>query len=325
MAAASGSRRPHLTRWLDQVAKASIRPSTYVRYRQIVDGDLVPALGQIRLTALRPDHVQGMLNDRAAKVTRRGVVTSAQTVSHIRAVLRTALNQAVRENLIVRNPAGDAVRPPRIPKIEHTWLEPAQARQFLAAAKGDRLEALYVVALMLGLRQGELLGLRWGLVDLDGGRLRVTQALQKVEGALTLVEVKTARSHRTLDLPATVVEALRQHRTRQDAERSAVGEDWQDSGLVFVNEIGGPLDGDTLRRDFAKLLERAGLPRMRFHDLRHSCGSLLLAQGVPGGLRTVMEVLGHSNYAMTAHVYTHIGDRLRSGAAAAMDALAAGA
>lgn len=198
----------------------------------------------------------------------------------MRAVLRTALAQAMRWRLLEINAAalaqGPAIRRPPVPA-----LTPADARVLLEVVAGDRLEALFVVALGLGLRQGELLGLRWEDIDQDRGEVHVRYALQRVKGqGPQLVEVKTERSRRTLALPPIVVDALEGHRYRQDAERALAGRAWVETGFVFTTSIGTPLDGSSVTHHFQRLLAAAGLPRMRFYDLRHGCASLLLAQGV---------------------------------------------
>jgi len=213
-------------------------------------------------------------------------------VKNIRAVLRGALNQAVRWDLLGRNPAS-LVEPPRVERYEIKPLTPVEARAFLAAIRGDRLEALYSVALTMGLRQGEALGLRWSDVDLDIGSLRIEKQLQRIEGRLQLVELKTKLSRRALIMPSSIVASLREHRHRQLEERSAARDRWVESGLVFTTPGGEALEGSTVTRHFHDYLERAGLPQRRFHDLRHSCATLLLVQGVSP--RVVMDVLGHSD------------------------------
>jgi integrase len=196
-------------------------------------------------------------------------------------------------------------------------LAPAEAKQLLAAAEDDRLGALYSVALALGLRQGEALGLSWEDIDFESRRLHVRHGLQRIAGELRLVEPKTRQSRRTIAMPGVVIDALQHHKARQTKERLLAGRRWSDTGLVFTSTIGTPIEVGNLRRSFWKLLDRAGLPRMRFHDLRHSCASLLLVQGVPA--RVVMETLGHSNISITMDTYTHVLPELQRQAADAMD------
>jgi integrase len=203
-------------------------------------------------------------------------------------------------------------------------LTPEAARRLLDAARGDRLEALYSVALALGLRQGEALGLKWDDIDLDTAVLRVRRASQRIPHQGTqLVETKTARSRRTLVLPPIVISALRAHRARQAMERLAAGERWVDLDLVFPSERGTLADGPNVTHRFHKLLKRAELPPMRFHDLRHACASLLLVQGVHP--RVVMETLGHSQISLTMNTYSHVLPALQREAADRMEAILASA
>jgi integrase len=181
------------------------------------------------------------------------------------------------------------------------------------------MEALYVVALSLGLRRGEALGLRWEDVDLDTRTLRIEVSMGVVGGKLTLGEPKSATSRRTLPIPASLVTALRAHAIRQMEERLVVGSRWQDTGYVFTSTVGTPIHPGNLMKSFHALLDRAGLPRIRFHDLCHSCASLLAAQGVPA--RVAMEVLGHADIRITQNIYTHVFDEAKQQAADAMDRL----
>jgi len=304
----------YLDRWLADVAKPSLRPSTFTSYESYVRLHIKPALGHHQLAKLAPQHVQAFLNAKGAS----GL--SPRTVQYLRAILRRALGQALRWGLVARNVA-TLVDPPRSRRPEVRPLSPEQARAFLESVKGDRLEALWSVAVAVGLRQGEALGLRWDDVDLDGGTLRVRHAMQRVGGKPTFVEPKTDRSRRTIALPASIVAALRAHKVRQLEERLLAGGRWHDWGLVFPSTIGTPLDGANVTKRLQAHLERVGLPRQRFHDLRHCCASLLLAQGVHP--RVVMEVLGHSQIALTMDTYSHVMPTMQREAAALMDGILA--
>lgn len=212
---------------------------------------------------------------------------------------------------------------PRVERFESKMLSPDQARTFIDAARGESLEALYNVALSLGLRMGEALGLRWQDIDLDRRTLIVNRILERIgrgDGSkLMLVEPKTSRSRRTVNLPDAAARALRAHKVRQLEERLMAGARWQDQGLVFPSTIGTPLEPHTLHDDFKRILVKAKLPDIRFHDLRHSAASLMLAQGIP--LRSIQEVLGHSSITLTANLYAHVGEQLKREAADAMDAV----
>ncbi|MDP9354013.1 MAG: site-specific integrase [Chloroflexota bacterium] len=302
-----------LDRWLAEVVQPTVRPKTHHSYAQLVRLHVKPALGHYQLAKLEPQHVQSFMNEKLA------VGLSPRTVQYLRAVLRRALGQALKWGLVARNVA-TLVDPPRSVRHEIKPLTPVQAQTFLTAARGDRLEALYSVALALGLRQGEALGLRWSDVDLDAGTLVVRVALQRVGGKPQLVEPKTSRSRRTIPMPPTIVAALRAHKVRQLEERLLAGRRWDDSwGLVFASTIGTPLDARNVIRQFHRMLQVARLAPMRFHDLRHTCASLLLAQGV--GPRTIMEVLGHSQISLTMDTYSHVMPEMRREAADLMERL----
>jgi integrase len=303
-----------LEAWLTDVVRLSVRPRTYASYQYVVRLHLAPGLGHHRVAALSPADVQAFLNAKAAS----GL--APRTVAYLRGVLRGALGHAERMDLVNRNVARLA-RPPRIPRRPVSPLSVEQARTFLAAIRGDRLEALYLVALGCGLRQGEILGLRWPDVDLDAGTLTVRHALARIEGELVLVEPKSATSRRVVRLPACVREALIAHRVRQAQESLPLRPEPGDvfAELVFTTTLGTPLDGISVTRRFQRILVAAGLPRQRFHDLRHACASLLLAQGVPA--RVVMETLGHSEISLTLNTYSHVLPSLGREAALRMDAL----
>jgi integrase len=272
---------------------------------------ILPGLGSQPLVKLTPQQLEAFFNQK------RMAGLSSQTVQHLRTILRAALNDAVKWNLVPRNVAV-LVDGPRVPHHDIQPLTPEEARRLLEAVATHRLGALFSVALAVGLRQGEALGLRWEDVDLEAGTLTVRKTLQRIDGEFELVEPKTVRSRRTIALPRAAVDALRRHRARQMEERSMAGSMWQDHwGLVFTTASGRPLQGTNVTRTFQQLLARAGLRRQRFHDLRHSCASLLLAQGVHP--RVVMETLGHSQIGLTMNTYSHVLPPLQREAAARMD------
>jgi integrase len=297
-----------LETWLSGVARR-VRPKTFERYRQIVRLHLVPRLGRIPLAQLMPAHVEAAMNQAQDEGA------SPQSAAHHRAVLRGALNVAMRDSLVGRNVAALAA-PPRIPEHEVRALSRGDARALLEAVRGDRLEALFTVALALGLRQGEALALRWTDINLDDGALTVQRSLQRVNGEWCFVEPKTTRSRRTIPLPGPVTAALREHRARQLQERLRLGPAWQGEtwgDLVFADEAGCPLSGFHVSRRFKGLLRVAGIPAMRYHDLRHGAASLMAAQGVPA--RVCMELLGHSQISTTMNIYAHVAPELGRDAA----------
>jgi integrase len=301
-----------LERWLEDSARPKLRPSTFKSYSDLVKLHLVPELGKIAVGKLTPQDVQGMM------ARKQAAGLSPRRVQMIRAVLRKALGQAVKWGLVGRNVA-TLVEPPRVQYPEIRPLTPEQARTLVEAAKGDRLEALYTVALAIGLRQGEALGLKWEALDLDAGTLHVRAALQFVAGTFQFVEPKTARSRRTIRLPRFAIEALRAHKVRQLEERLLAGSRWREHGLVFPSSIGTPLHAASVTHRFQALLARAQLPRQRFHDLRHCAATLMLVQGL--SMRVVMETLGHSQISLTMNTYSHVMPALQQDAADRMDAL----
>ncbi len=303
-----------LTGWLTDVAEPSLRPSTLKSYQSYVRLHIIPAIGHHRLDKLTPQHVQAMLRTMTAK----GL--APRSVQYARAILRRALGHAVKWSLVGRNVA-TLVDPPRSVRKPVQPLDAAQVRHFLAVTRDDRLGPLFHVAIATGLRQGELFGLRWQDVDLASGTLTVRHALQRINGTRMLVEPKTDLSRRTVTLPASAVAALRVQRTRQLEARLLAGARWQDEGFVFTSTIGTPLEPSNVVAHLHRLLADAGLPRQRFHDLRHCAASLLLAAGVAP--RTIMGILGHSQISLTMNTYAHLSPALERDAAARLDALIA--
>ena len=302
----------YLTRWLSDVVKPGTRPKTHRTYKDLVEDHILPILGKRRLAKLSPQDVRAFMREKLAE----GL--SAKTVKHIRDTLRNALNVAIKDGLLVRNAAALA-DPPRIERNEMRAFTPDEARRFLGAIKGHRLEALFSVALSLGLRQGEILGLRWQDVDFEGKRLLIRFQLQRVEGRLQLVEPKTPKSVRTLMLPQLAVSALAQHRARQEQERQLAGTGWVETRMVFTTTIGTMLDPRNLLKAFYAILKSSDVPKVRFHDLRHSAATLLLTQGVHP--RVVMDLLGHSSIAVTLDTYSHVIPDLQRESASQMDAI----
>ncbi len=286
-----------LDRWLEQVIKPHRRPRTYSSYADTIRLHLTPRLGHHQLAKLTAIHVQGMINDLAA-------ASGARTTQYARGVLQQALNRAVKWDLVTRNVVLATDRPRSTPRAI-TPLTEAQAHQLLAAVAGHRLEALYRIALSLGLRRGEVLGLRWVDIDLTQQTLRVSGTIQRVQGKLERSPPKTKAGARALLLPPVLVQLLTDHRRRQDVERQDLGEGWQEHDLVFPSDRGTPLEPRNLHRHFKIALKRAGLPETtRFHDLRHSCATFLIAQGIHP--RVVMEILGHSQISLTMNTYGHV-------------------
>ncbi len=363
-----------LAEWLQNSVRPSVRPLTYEQYEQHVrlylaprrekdDGSFAgyrpaPTLGSFRLLKLDAADVQRFLNAQLKKDL------SPRTVQLSLVILRRALDTAVRQDLITRNVA-KLVDPPRVTRTPVQVLSPQEVKQFILASEGNDFEAAFILAIALGLRRGEVLGLRWSDIDLDARTLTVAQALSRIatlasppkttrepqtrhanapvtrrprssplsrlfppdplraeagalpeanaaplrvlkaNSTLQLTEPKSSTSRRSLNLPTIAVGPLRARKAAQAEQRLIAGPSWQDNQLVFTTGIGTPMEPRRLHSAFKTTLAQAGLPSsVRFHDLRHCCASLLLAQGVPA--RAVMELLGHSQISLTMNTYSHV-------------------
>jgi integrase len=297
-----------LARWLTEVAAHRNKLRTWEGYKCIVGLYLNPYLGRILLTKLGPEHVQRMINTLVTKDL------APNTIRNIRAVLRRALNQALRWRLVTFN-AASLAEIPHIEQEEMSALDEQQARALLRTLKGERLEVLYRVGLSLGLRRGEILGLRWIDVDFERATLSVAQTLQRTKAkGLIFSTPKTKGSVRTIPMPRVLLAALKLHKERQDQEGVE-----NPYGLVCISTKGTPLDPDDITHRFKAFVKAAGLPvDIHFHSLRHSCATLLLAQGVP--MHVVKDILGHSQISTTMR-YAHPTEQTMRDATAEMDML----
>ncbi len=302
-----------LAGWLEG-RRSQLRPGPWRRSEEYVRIHIVPVIGRVRLTRLTPQHLSHLYEDRL----RAGL--GPTSVHHLHATIHTALDQAVRWNLVPRNVA-DLVDPPRVGRRAMTVLTPEQVRVLLDAARGGALEAIIAVAVSTGMRRGELLALRWRDVDLERGTARVVGTMQRgFDRRLAIAEPKTARSRRQVELSDFASDALRRHRAGQTAKRLQLGTEWDDNDLVFPNPFGKPQDGShLLLGQFVPLLERASLPRIRFHDLRHTAATLLLGRGVHP--KIVSEMLGHTTIGITLDLYSHVTPTMQREAAHTMDDL----
>lgn len=304
----------YLKRWLEDVEE-TVRRSTWERYGYAIRPHILPALGRLRLKDLTPAHLRGFYRDRLD----RGL--SPATVHKLHVVLHKALKAAVADGLIPRNAAA-GLKLPKIERKETTPLSAEEARRLLETARetGDRLEALYVLALNTGMREGELLALKWDDVDLQSALLRVRRTLTQAGGTFVLGEPKTGNSRRTIRLTSGAVDALRGHLSRQLRKMEEMGSLYQPGGLVFATETGSLINPSNLRnRSFKPLLKRAGLPpaKLRFHDLRHTCATLLLGGNV--NPKIVSEMLGHASVSITLDVYSHLMPDMQEKAAEALE------
>jgi integrase len=258
-----------LNEWLI-INETSVRPMTSDQYQQIVKQHIIPDLGVIKLKDLNPRQIQALYSKKMAA----GI--SARTVILIHAVLRRALNHALRLGMIGRNPAL-AVTRPKYKRKEMKTLSDSQVRTLLSFSEGDRLEFLLWLAVTTGLRRGELLGLKWSDVDWSNRRLRIQRQLQRLRAGLVFSEPKSAAGRRVIALGVTTMEKLRKHQRFQLEEIKASGKFWNENDMIFPSSTGTPMDPRNLYRNFKKLLLETGLPNIRFHDLRHTAATLMLS------------------------------------------------
>lgn len=300
----------YLDRWLKDV-EGTVRESTHVRYEYAIRPHIKPALGNIKLKDLTPAHARWFYRDRLDS----GLAPASVHKLHV--VLHKALKAAVSDGLIPRN----AVAGLKLPKLTREEIDPLsreEARHLLDAVRGDRLEALYVLALNTGMRQGELLALKWDDVDLEGGLLRVRRTLTKAGKTYVTGEPKTTKSRRAIRLTTGAADALRNHLSRQLEEMEHMGSLYQPGGFVFAAEAGTIINPSNLRnRSFKPLLKAAKLRPVRFHDLRHTCATLLLSKNV--NPKIVSEMLGHASISITLDVYSHLMPDMQEKAAKALE------
>lgn len=302
--------------WL-QTVKMSKKESTFHTY-QLNIGRLLPVVGRLRLQALKAAQIQQAYN----RLIDKG--HSARTVRHSHTALHKALADAMRLGYVGRNES-DLVILPALPHQEMNWYSPAELQQIFAASRDDRLGALWVVLGTAGLRLGEGLGLMWDDIDFDRATLTVNRTLYRSRGGKGLVFVapKSKRSRRTIDLTPTACAALLAHQGRQADEKDRIRALWQERGLVFPSEVGTPLEQGRAHRHWTKATAKAGVPRYRIHDLRHSVATALLMAGTP--INTVSEMLGHSSEAFTLSVYGHVAPQSKRIAADVLEGLLAAA
>jgi len=301
-----------LDHWLEHIASRRVRARTLESYEALVRLHLRPGIGHHRLDRLQPEHLEQLYG---SLLEDKGL--SPATVLRLHRVLSRALRVAMQRGKIARNVA-TLVDPPAVKRPTTALpLTVDEARRVLKAAEQARNSARWTVALAVGLRQSETLGLRWSDVDLDVGTLTVRRGLHRVAGkGLVYEEPKAERSRRTLALPAPLVMALRRHRGVQLEERQAAGSLWEEHDLVFAQVNGRPLDKRSDWEGWKALLTRAGVREVRLHDGRHTAATLLLSEGVHP--RVVMELLGHAQMRTTTDTYSHVMPALAKEAAAKM-------
>ena len=302
----------HLHLWLD-ASKASLRPNTAHQYGQIIRMHIVPYIGGIQIKDLQLARVEQFYGELI------NIGVGIRTVRLTHAVLHRALARAVRYRLITHNPAHGASLP-RYQQGEMQVLDITQIGQFLVAANGSHYEALYHLAVTAGLRQGELFGLKWSDLKWNRATIHVQRQVQRIRGqGWSFVEPKTKAGRRTIKLSEGTLQGLREHKERLEMQKDIVGERWKDYDLIFPSTVGTPGNRSNMRVDFLRVLEKAGLPKIRFHDLRHTCASVLLNHGLP--VIVVSNMLGHSKPSITLDIYGHLSQEKQSEAARIMDEL----
>lgn len=307
-----------LHKWLKDYAKANVNPKTYEEYERIIKTNIVPALGHIPLSKLKPLHIQeyytAMLES-GSKIGRGGL--APQTVLNHHRLLNCALAQAIKWELLAKNPA-EGASPPTPERKETNILDGIGMARLLEAAHGTRLYIPILIATTTGMRRGEILALRWEDLNFETGIIKVRRSLGQTRKGLFIKEPKTPSGYRPVLLPSFVVDALRRHKAEQAKCRLRLGPDYQDKeGLICVKEDGSPYPPNRLTRNFEDFVERLNIPHIRFHDLRHSLATLLSDENV--NVKTTSERLGHSDVAFTLQRYTHVSPHMQREAAEAID------
>jgi integrase len=301
----------YLKTWLETMRPPRIRESTWLRLDVHLRKHAIPAIGRVKLQQLNRMHLQQLY----AQCLTSGL--SPTTVNHLHGALHQALKDAVRSDLVQRNVA-ELADPPRVAKRETPIATPEQVDTLLGAARGHRLEALLVLEVATGLRNSELLALKWSHVDLTSGILHVQRTRSRTAKGYIDERPKTESGRRDITLIPLAIDALREHRKRQIKERLALGDAWKDEDRVFPMSNGRGMDASNLDKQWDKLRAKAGLPdEMHFHDLRHSAASWLISKGVP--LTKVSKMLGHADPSITLRIYAHSLPGDQADVAAAME------
>jgi integrase len=306
--------------WLDSI-RASVRPTTWRSYSGTMNQYAMPKLGGIPIQRLSPAHLNSLYADLLAGGRRNGNGgLSPRTVRYVHTIIRRACSDAVRWNLLARNPADAATPPkPRTPEM-HVWsLE--QAQLFLRFIEGDPLDLLWTLALTTGMRRGELLGLKWSDVDIHARRISVRRSIAYIDGAIVESEPKTKRGRRSVSIDSRSLAAIKQHRVKVLEQALLVGLKQDEDDFVFASPMGQPIHPDTITKRFQKVILAARLPRIRFHDLRHTHATIALTAGIHP--KVVSERLGHASVVITLDTYSHAVPALEEEAAERVAALLA--
>jgi integrase len=298
----------YLEEWLNDYAKTKVKPSTFKNYRNAVYGRIIPELGKIRLKELKLHHGQKFVNMLVKEGKRPSYVVGLYRILHV------ALEQAVKLEKIPRNPF-DGVECPSLKREKKKTWTVEEAKRFLQFAKLDSpiYYMAFLIAIHTGMRKGEVLGLRWQDIDFERKRLSVTQSLVKVQGKYIISDLKTTSSNRVITLDDVLLSELKKHKALQNQQKLLLGGGYKDLDLVCANEFGDYLSPSTINHKMAQICEKAQVPKIRFHDLRHTHATWLLQLGE--NVKVVSERLGHSSTTITLDVYSHVTPDMQEKAA----------
>jgi integrase len=301
-----------LERWIEHM-QGQVSPRSHERYAELCRKNIMPLLGGLMLTKLQPAHISQAYAKALTSGRRDGKGgLSARTVTHLHRVLREALQQALRWQLLARNPV-DAVKPPKVSRKTMQTYDMAQTAELLETLRGERLFVPVILAVLCGLRRGEIAAIRWGQIDLAKAQLSVSRSAEQTRAGVRYKEPKSGRS-RTVALSQTVVEELRAHRVSQAQELLRLGVRVTDETFVCARKDGNPLQPDSFTHDWDRKIAKTTLPRLRFHDLRHAHATHLLSSGVHP--KVASERLGHSKIGITLDLYSHVLPNMQSDATA---------
>jgi integrase len=308
----------YLRYWLENYARQSVRQTTMDNYTSLIDKHIIPELGHIQIAKLSPMHLQEFYNKKLqyGRADGKPGGLAPKTVRELHSLIHKALDQALKWQAVTKNVAR-AVSPPRKEKKEIKHWTKDEVKEFLNSIENERLFALYHLALNTGMRRGELLGLRWVDMRLNDGYVAVRQNLVKTNSGILMQEPKTSNSRRNISISSNTVAALKAHKKQQLQEKLAHGPDYKDNGLVFCRLNGLPLYPDGVSDQFNRLVAKAGVKSITFHDLRHTHATLLLVAGIHP--KVVSERLGHYSVALTLDLYSHVIPGLDQEAARKLD------
>jgi integrase len=294
--------------WMKEYKKNSIRPATYTSYHQNIETHIRPAIGNMVIQQVRPQHIQALLNDMASD-TKAHKAYAPWTVQKIKVILSGAFEQAVRNQIIIANPVKSAVAP-KMSQKEIRILSEQEQKKFMEACKGHRLEALYTLALATGMRRGEILALTWDNVNFGSRSITVKTSVSRIkdpdtkESAILFAEPKTKAGRRTVPILDSLVPVLQAHRERQDEEKAKAGSAYNERNLVFCSNVGTVIEPRRVRAMMDKIADKAGIEHITFHALRHTFATRMLEAEVPA--KVVQDILGHSDVTLTLNTYSHV-------------------